>query len=292
MSPIMKWFDRRFAFDFPVDIYPELIERLRGTPVRLEERVRGLPAALLTRRHDGAWSIQENAGHLLDLEPLVLRRLDDYEAGAQTLHAADLTNRKTEEARHNERPMAAMLAAFRRERTRTVERLEGWAPDRFARTALHPRLKTPMRVVDMLFFQAEHDDHHLARIGELVRLLRAPRIPPTAAAPGARARVADGLARIPGPMGERFTAMFRRGSLEVEVYAPRGHDPQKPHSRDEAYVVVAGQGTFVHGEVRERVGPGDFLFVPAGLVHRFEDFTDDLVVWVLFYGPEGGESPG
>ena len=84
---------------------------------------------------------------------------------------------------------------------------------------------------------------------------------------------------------------FEHGTLTVKVYAPRGTDPQQPHTRDEAYVVISGTGTFVHGEKREPFGPGDFLFASAGVVHRFEDFTDDFAVWVLFYGPEGGEQP-
>ena len=88
---------------------------------------------------------------------------------------------------------------------------------------------------------------------------------------------------------ERFAAVFRHGTLSVELYAPRGHDPQQPHTRDEVYVVVSGSGTFVHGDERDPFVPGDFLFVPAGLDHRFEDFTDDFGTWVLFYGPEGGE---
>ena len=100
----------------------------------------------------------------------------------------------------------------------------------------------------------------------------------------------DALARLPTPAGKRFVTMFEHGSLALEMYAPRGSDPQTPHTRDEAYVVVAGNGTFVRAESRQAFGPGDFLFVPAGVVHRFEDFTDDLLVWVIFYGPEGGEA--
>jgi mannose-6-phosphate isomerase-like protein (cupin superfamily) len=99
----------------------------------------------------------------------------------------------------------------------------------------------------------------------------------------------DALDRLPARDGERVATVFTHGSLLVEVYAPRGTDPQQPHTRDEAYIVASGRGEFVCGERRHRFGPGDFLFVPAGLVHRFEHFTDDLVVWVLFYGPEGGE---
>lgn len=84
---------------------------------------------------------------------------------------------------------------------------------------------------------------------------------------------------------------FEHGTLTVKVYAPRGTDPQTPHTRDEAYVVISGSGTFVHGDERVAFGPNDFLFAAAGVVHRFENFTDDFAVWVLFYGPEGGEQP-
>ena len=105
-----------------------------------------------------------------------------------------------------------------------------------------------------------------------------------------RVTVAEALEHLPGPDGERFAEVLGHGTMEVEVYAPRGHDPQAPHTRDELYVVVEGSGEFVNGTERHPFGPGDVLFVPAGVEHRFEDFTDDLMVWVIFYGPEGGES--
>ena len=101
---------------------------------------------------------------------------------------------------------------------------------------------------------------------------------------------ADALARLPGPSGERFATLFRHGTLEVEFYAPRGRDPQTPHRRDELYVVVSGRGDFVHDGRRTPFGPGDCLFVAAGVEHRFERFSDDFGAWVFFYGPEGGES--
>ncbi|MDJ0949818.1 MAG: cupin domain-containing protein [Alphaproteobacteria bacterium] len=97
------------------------------------------------------------------------------------------------------------------------------------------------------------------------------------------------IGKLPTPGGERFVEAFTHGTLAVELYAPRGEDPQQPHDRDEAYVVVSGNGTFLNGDERHAFGPGDFLFVPAGVPHRFEDFTDDLAVWVIFYGPVGGE---
>lgn len=100
------------------------------------------------------------------------------------------------------------------------------------------------------------------------------------------------LAKLPGPDGRLWETAFRRGTLDVELYAPRGEDPQSPHDRDELYVVVRGRGQFVCGRTRGPFGPGDLLFVPANVEHRFEDFSDDLAVWVIFYGPKGGEIPG
>ena len=106
----------------------------------------------------------------------------------------------------------------------------------------------------------------------------------------AHLRPGEFLRKLPGKNGERFVAAFRHGTLEVELYAPRGHDPQMPHSRDEVYVVVSGRGEFVVQDKRQRFEPGDFLFVAAGVPHKFEKFSDDLSVWVLFYGPDGGEA--
>ena len=102
--------------------------------------------------------------------------------------------------------------------------------------------------------------------------------------------VAEAMERLPGPGGVRFAKVLEHGNLEVEIYAPRGSDPQTPHTRDEVYVVVQGTGEFVNGPARQPFGPGDVLFVPAGVEHRFGRFTEDLVVWVIFYGPEGGEA--
>jgi mannose-6-phosphate isomerase-like protein (cupin superfamily) len=101
----------------------------------------------------------------------------------------------------------------------------------------------------------------------------------------------DAISRLPGPKGERFAELFKHGTLSVEIYAPRGTDPQQPHTRDEVYIVVSGSGEFVFGNQRVKFTMGDFLFAAAGVVHRFENFTDDLTVWVLFYGPTGGECP-
>jgi DinB superfamily len=171
MKERIKWTDRNFDFTFPTGVYPEIIERLRGAPARMEEHCRSVPVEILTYRAEGRWSMQENAGHLLDLETLVQQRIDEYLAGASSLHAADMSNRKTYDANHNDVTIESILGNFRLQRTAIVERLDGFEADVFGRVALHPRLNVDMRLVDMLFFQAEHDDYHLTRISELRRLL-------------------------------------------------------------------------------------------------------------------------
>ncbi len=163
------WIERPFVFDFPVTKFWDLLERLRGTPARLEERVRGLSADMLTRREPPAWSIQQNIGHLLDLGYLPLQRIDEILAGQPILCAADMTNRKTNDANHHAVPVQTLLAAFRVERARLVRRFEQLDEADRGKSALHPRLKQPMRIVDIVYFDSEHDDYHLARIGALIR---------------------------------------------------------------------------------------------------------------------------
>ena len=107
--------------------------------------------------------------------------------------------------------------------------------------------------------------------------------------PPRRATLREVWDRIPGPGGERFAEALRHGTLRVVLYAPRKIDPQTPHEQDEVYVVVRGSGSFDVGGLRRPFAKGDVLFVPAGIAHRFEEFSDDLVVWALFYGPRGGE---
>jgi mannose-6-phosphate isomerase-like protein (cupin superfamily) len=104
-----------------------------------------------------------------------------------------------------------------------------------------------------------------------------------------RLTTTDALARLAGAKGKEFINLFRRGSMEVEIYKPVRIDRQTPHTRDELYVVISGSGFFVNGSDRHPFEAGELLFVPAGVVHRFEDFSDDFSTWVFFYGPEGGE---
>jgi uncharacterized damage-inducible protein DinB len=170
-SQVPAWFERKFDFAFPVEQYPNLCVRLRGTPARLEEMLRGVSRdALVAKppRQVDKWSAQEHTGHLADLEPLWMARLEDFLADGDTLTVADLTNRKTHEANHNARELREILAEFRAARFRLLDRAGKFQSAVFVRSKLHPRLKQPMRLVDHLYFVAEHDDHHLARIWELI----------------------------------------------------------------------------------------------------------------------------
>ena len=162
-----KWFDRSFDFTVPADQFASILDRLRLTPARLERCTRSMATDVLTRRPKNGWSIQQNVGHLLDLEPLWLRRAQQFFAGEAELAAADLTNRRTHEADHNARRIDDVLLDFRAARAVLMELLAEATSEIVTRTARHPRLGTPMRLIDHALFVAEHDDHHLATISEL-----------------------------------------------------------------------------------------------------------------------------
>jgi uncharacterized damage-inducible protein DinB len=163
------WFQRSFDFALPASRFPSLLERLRGTPARLDERTRNVSAERLTRAHPGRWSAQENVGHLVDLEALWLRRAQQYFAGESELAPADPSNRTTTDANHNARNVEYLLSRFRAARVDLVRMVTNADDTIVTRTAVHPRLKRDLRLIDHLEFIAEHDDHHLAIIGALTR---------------------------------------------------------------------------------------------------------------------------
>lgn len=168
MPAKLPWVERKFSFDFPVAVYLDVVERFRGLPARAEERVRGLSREVLTKS-DGGWSIQENIGHLLDLEALWAGRMEDFLAGKEVLRAADMSNPGTKAGRFNEREMGDILGLLRAARMGHVARLEALSESDFGRVSEHPRLKQKLRLVDAVAFVCAHDDYHMARVGELVR---------------------------------------------------------------------------------------------------------------------------
>jgi uncharacterized damage-inducible protein DinB len=163
------WFERKFDFTFPAGDCSKICERLRAAPARLKD------IACIASREDlvrkpgnDKWSAQEHAGHLFDLESLWLARVGDYENNAAELTAADLSNRKTFDARHHEESIQAIVIKFQEARSRLLQKAENIDPAILSHAIPHPRLKTPMRLVDHLYFVAEHDDHHLEAIRELL----------------------------------------------------------------------------------------------------------------------------
>lgn len=162
------WFERDFPRELPGHLLPTVLERLRGTPARITDRLLGVPPSTLCQNDGVAWSIQENVGHLLDLEPLWFARVADLAAQRPELTAADLTNRKTLEANHNQATLESLLNQFREQRSNLVSQVENFPENLIESTALHPRLKHKMNVVDLCYFVAEHDDYHLAKISELL----------------------------------------------------------------------------------------------------------------------------
>lgn len=158
------WFSRKFGQQ-PDFVLPAIIERLAGTTLRLEHKIQHIhPSFYMQTISHQKWTIQEQVGHLLDLEPLWLGRVQDILSAEKDLREADLTNQKTFDAQHNEQSIQLLLANFRAERSKLLHALRQIQIEDLTKFALHPRLKTPMTVVDLAYFVAEHDDHHLAEI--------------------------------------------------------------------------------------------------------------------------------
>ena len=163
-----EWFNRKFPPIEDNGILPSIIERLIGTPIRLEEITRNLDEYILISKDGDKWSIKEEAGHLSDLEPLWLGRLEELIKGSAELKVADLTNQRTHTANHNATAIEILIQKFRQQRKLFVKKLLHLSDEQLTHAALHPRLRTPMRIIDLAYFVAEHDDHHLARIREIL----------------------------------------------------------------------------------------------------------------------------
>ncbi len=162
------WFERHFPAIEDNGRFPTILERLEGTPVRLADKMKRLKGDL-TFSPAGKWSIKKEIGHLIDLEPLWLERAKQILRGEGNLQVADLTNRQTHQADHDAQSVASLIKRFEKERHKLIKTLQNINEDDLEKAAIHPRLGTPMRLIDLAFFVAEHDDHHLAQITFLIR---------------------------------------------------------------------------------------------------------------------------
>lgn len=164
----IAWIERKFNFDFSVGIFPCIVERLRGTPLRVEKLVSNLPDDILELKPDGKWSIKERIGHIADVEEIWETRLNQFIRGEEILVPADMSNQKTSDRNHNNKSLDELLTRLKSVRESFIEKLDKLSEEEVSRTALHPRLKTPMRLIDLTFFAAEHDDNELALMRRIV----------------------------------------------------------------------------------------------------------------------------
>ena len=167
----VKWFERKFNFDNSHLIFPSILERLEGTPLRLEHKIASFSEEILQKHIGETWTIKENIGHLIDLEPLWQGRLQDILDGKTELRSTDLANGATFLANHNSTPTQDLIQKFYAIRQDTLDLLLKIGSSQLENFGLHPRLKTPMRICDIFLFVAEHDDHHLARMSEIAKFI-------------------------------------------------------------------------------------------------------------------------
>ena len=163
------WLQKKFVFDLPITELPKIVDRLTATIDKIEKLVKGLPEIKLIEKPKGKWSLKEHIGHLTDLEELHDGRIDDFKNKMLNLRAADLENNKTEKAEHNKTSIKDLLRNFSSTRNYFIVRLKGLSEGELSRSAIHPRLQKQMRPIDMAFFIAEHDDHHVMLMEMIVK---------------------------------------------------------------------------------------------------------------------------
>lgn len=168
MIPQTPWFQRSFHFDFPVGIFPIIFSRLEGSIFRLYSLLSNADDELCSHNPNG-WSVKEHVGHLYDMEELWWKRVQDFHQNKAVLMVADLNNTKTKEAGHNEKTLERLLEQFTIERQKILETVYGFDEELLSRISVHPRLNQSMRLIDSLYFVAEHDDHHISAISTLLR---------------------------------------------------------------------------------------------------------------------------
>ena len=164
MQNEVKWFDRKFDLSFGMDKYAHLLYRLEQAPILCTQNLSTLSEEVQILKPNGKWSIKEIVGHLAILEALWQTRFQEIKEGKIEMSPADLNNTLTHEAGFNGHPLDELLRTFSAERKKTMEILEKLEQSDFSKTSIHPRLQQPMRIVDMMYFIAEHDQHHLDAI--------------------------------------------------------------------------------------------------------------------------------
>lgn len=162
------WFQRSSHLGQPPGNIGFILERLRGLPIRLEQLLAGSPEHMLTARINDKWSVREQIGHLMDLDRLTMQRLTDILNGQAELRQASFRL----EADYNDWPTADLLQALFQTRTVLLQTWETLTSEELGRSGLHPRLRLPFTALDLAYFDAEHDDHHLYSIRTILTQLK------------------------------------------------------------------------------------------------------------------------
>jgi hypothetical protein len=165
----LAWFERQFTFGLPPGMLPFYLERLEGTALRIEKKVAGFSNDILSKKPDGKWSVKENIAHLAEVDEISLKRIDEMRQGISPMSPAVIQPGRD----YNVMPIQEVIAFFRSSRNKNLEKYNGLSESDLAKSSQHPRLKVPLTAVDLAWFDAEHDDHHLVTINEILKTLRA-----------------------------------------------------------------------------------------------------------------------
>jgi hypothetical protein len=164
----VEWFQRSFTFGTPVGMLPFYLERLAGTAARMEEKVLNVSDEHLSFKLDGKWSAKENMAHLAEVDEIALKRLDEMVNGISPMSPAVIQPSRN----YNAQPISEIIEYFRENRTKNLKRYNELDETDLIKSSLHPRLKVQMNPVDLAYFDAEHDDHHLVRVTEILAQLQ------------------------------------------------------------------------------------------------------------------------
>lgn len=164
----IEWFERKFSFGVPIGMLPFYLERLQGTLARLEKKVGGIPEDVLSNKLDGKWSVKQNIGHLSEVDEIANKRIDEMQQGVSPMSPAVFEPKLD----YNAKSIQEVLALFERNRNENLKKYAQLSDTALTKSSLHPRLKVQLTPVDLAYFDAEHDDHHLVRMNEILTALK------------------------------------------------------------------------------------------------------------------------
>ena len=159
----LPWFERNLKFGLPAEMLPYYLERLSGTFIRMEAKVKAVPDEILSTRLNDKWSVKQNIGHLAEVDAIANKRIDEMIACKEVMSPAVF-----EPQDYNPWPISKVLDYFRTARAKNILKYKSLSEEYLLKSSLHPRLKVQMTPIDLAWFDAEHDDHHLVRINEII----------------------------------------------------------------------------------------------------------------------------